>query len=92
MLIDNIEREIEALSREEGHTERIAELSSRLSELRADLEALHAALAGATAVGGRDRAVEATNRRATAGRQETQPVDAKAARAAQAAKNPAAGL
>ena len=43
VLIDNIDREISALQREEGHAERIAELEAQRAELRADLEQLHAA-------------------------------------------------
>ncbi|NHR07325.1 type VI secretion system ATPase TssH [Chromobacterium haemolyticum] len=43
VLIDNIDREVAALQREEGHAERIAELETRRAELQADLEKLHAA-------------------------------------------------
>ncbi|MBN3006657.1 type VI secretion system ATPase TssH [Chromobacterium alkanivorans] len=43
VLIDNIDREVTALQREEGHAERIAELEARRAELQADLEKLHAA-------------------------------------------------
>ena len=43
VLIDNIDREISALQREEGHAERIAELEAQRAELRADMEQLHAA-------------------------------------------------
>lgn len=42
VLIANIAREVEALQREEGHAERIAELDARRAELQADLEQLHA--------------------------------------------------
>ncbi|MCP1293262.1 type VI secretion system ATPase TssH [Chromobacterium sp. S0633] len=43
VLIDNIDREVAALQREEGHAERIAELEAQRAELQADLEKLHAA-------------------------------------------------
>ncbi|WP_249605509.1 type VI secretion system ATPase TssH [Chromobacterium sp. IRSSSOUMB001] len=43
VLIDNIDREVTALQREEGHAERIVELEARRAELQADLEKLHAA-------------------------------------------------
>ncbi|WP_159877067.1 type VI secretion system ATPase TssH [Aquitalea denitrificans] len=43
VLIDNAEREIEALSREEGHAERIAEIGTRRDTLHVDLAALHTA-------------------------------------------------
>ncbi|GLS06031.1 ClpV1 family T6SS ATPase [Chitiniphilus shinanonensis] len=42
-LIANIDREIAALAREEGHAERIAELQARRAELEGDLNTLHAA-------------------------------------------------
>jgi type VI secretion system protein VasG len=43
VLIGNIDRELGALSREEGHEERIAELKSRRTELETDLARLKAA-------------------------------------------------
>nr|WP_199067022.1 type VI secretion system ATPase TssH [Chromobacterium sp. ASV5] len=45
VLIENIDREIAALQREEGHAERIAELEARRAELERDLAALHEAWA-----------------------------------------------
>ncbi|UXY14563.1 type VI secretion system ATPase TssH [Chitiniphilus purpureus] len=42
-LIGNIDRELAALAREEGHAERIAELQARRAELETDLARLHAA-------------------------------------------------
>ncbi|WP_137009664.1 type VI secretion system ATPase TssH [Aquitalea aquatilis] len=43
VLLANIEREIAALQREEGHAERIAELQTRHALLQQDLQQLHAA-------------------------------------------------
>jgi type VI secretion system protein VasG len=43
VLLGNIEREIAALQREEGHAERIAELQTRHALLQQDLQQLHAA-------------------------------------------------
>ncbi|OHX20087.1 type VI secretion system ATPase TssH [Chromobacterium sphagni] len=43
VLIANIDREVAALKREEGHAERIAELDAQRKELQADLEQLHEA-------------------------------------------------
>jgi type VI secretion system protein VasG len=43
VLMDNIDREIAALQREEGHAERIAELQAQRAELEGNLQQLHEA-------------------------------------------------